>query len=116
MTKHGGDGSIMVRHGASFDEAPLKLEPPYLHIGEDVEHAFVEFSNATDAVFSNDHVYVMLVGGEHCARQCGSDAVGGGVAEEGGCAPRLDKGDDAEARRVEGILLSPRLSTAHSNV
>ena len=45
------------------------------------------------------------MGGEHCARQCGSDAVGGGVAEEGGCAPRLDKGDDAEARRVEGDAL-----------
>jgi hypothetical protein len=66
LTKHGGDGSIKVRHGASFDEAPLKLEPPYLHMGEDVEHAFVEFCNATDATCSNEHVYVMLVGGEHC--------------------------------------------------
>ena len=56
----------MVRHGASFDEAPLKLEPPYLHMGEDLEHAFVEFCNTTDAVSSNGPVYAMLVGGEHC--------------------------------------------------
>ena len=34
ITKHGGDGSVMVRTGASFDAAPLKLEPPYLFMKE----------------------------------------------------------------------------------
>ena len=66
ITKHGGDGSVMVRHGASVDEAPLKLAPPYLHMGSSDEHAYIEYCNATDAVYSNDHVYVMFVGGEHC--------------------------------------------------
>ena len=93
ITKHGGDGSVVVRHGASFDEAPLKLQPPYTHMDETVEHTYappsapplqvvmplpvgayappltcryVEYCNASDAVVTNDHVYVMLVGGEHC--------------------------------------------------
>ena len=66
VTKHGGDGSIMVSHGASFDEAPLKLAPPYLYLDENTEHTFVEYCNATDAVNSHDHVYVTLVGGVHC--------------------------------------------------
>ena len=66
ITKHGGDGSVMVRHGASFDEAPLKLAPPYAHMDESVHHTYVEYCNASDAVVTNDHVYVMIVGGEHC--------------------------------------------------
>ena len=66
ITKHGGDGSVMLRHGKSLDEAPLKLEPPYEHMGPSAHSAAVQFCNATDAVQSNDHVYVMMVGGEHC--------------------------------------------------
>ena len=50
ITKHGGDGMVMVRHGASFDEAPLKLAPPYLRLEPETDHAFVEYCRAKDAV------------------------------------------------------------------
>ena len=33
ITKHGGDGYFVVRHGHNLEEAPLKLAPPYLHMG-----------------------------------------------------------------------------------
>ena len=46
ITKHGGDGSVMVRHGASFDEAPLKLQPPYTYMDETVEHTYAPASAA----------------------------------------------------------------------
>jgi hypothetical protein len=66
LTKHGGDGYFLVRHGASFDEAPMKLAPPYLHMGEHDEFQDIEYCNASDAFESNDRVFVMLIGGTHC--------------------------------------------------
>ena len=66
ITKHGGDGYFLVRHGGSLDEAPLKLAPPYLHMEGPDEHAHIEYCNASDSVVHGDHVYVMLVGGAHC--------------------------------------------------
>ena len=56
----------MVRTGASFDAAPLKLEPPYLFMDEHTEHAYVEYCNATDMETTSEPVFVMLVGGSHC--------------------------------------------------
>ena len=72
ITKHGGDGYFLVRHGTTLDSAPLKLAPPYLHMHAPDEHAHIEYCNASDSVgdsaagVEGDHVYVMLVGGEHC--------------------------------------------------
>ena len=66
ITKHGGDGTVLVRHGRSFAEAPLKTTPPYLPLNHHDHHGTIMYCNASDAANSSDHVYVMFAGGEHC--------------------------------------------------
>ena len=58
--------NTMVRTSASFDAAPLQLEPQYPFMHEPTEPAYVEYCAASDTETTGDRVFVMLAGGSHC--------------------------------------------------
>ena len=57
--------TMMVRSAASFEEAPMKLAPPYLEVIEGESHASIDMCGCEDA--AQEHSYLALVGGRHCA-------------------------------------------------
>ena len=88
ITMHSGDATVLVRKAQSFDEAPMKLAPPFTVLQYADGIADVMYCSVADVQTAQEHVYVMFNGGGHCMSyeivaveisdsECLADAQGG---------------------------------------
>lgn len=75
---HKGDGALLARHVASSSDIPLKLQPPYVPIGESGAHGGGGHRRALASggyddptvdlchLHDGEEAYLAVFGGDHC--------------------------------------------------